>query len=135
MRKKSSNPNGRPLKYKTPEELQTAIDKYFLNPPNKKVITNTDGSTTEVPIFTVSGLGYFLGFMDRQSLYDYCKRGDNFSCIIRRAKYFIESEYEAKLQGTNVVGIIFALKNMGWRDKSEVEQSGDSQININIRKL
>ena len=38
------------------------------------------------------------------------------------------------LQIGNTTGAIFALKNMGWKDKSEVEQSGGLAINWHEEK-
>jgi len=108
------NPVGRPRKYKTPEELQAKIDEYFET--SKK--------------FAVGKLGYFLGFEDRQSLKDYIDRKDEFSCIVRKAKYFIEGEYELLLQENNVTGIIFALKNMGWKDKQDIHQVIEERLDL-----
>jgi hypothetical protein len=117
-------PAGRPRMFETPEALQKKVDEYFLNPPNKRTITTSTGTTTkveQVPIYAICGLAYFLGFLDRQSLYDYEKRNDEYSCIIKKAHFFIESEYEVALRDNNVAGVIFALKNMGWTDKREVD--------------
>jgi hypothetical protein len=49
----------RPRVFEDVEELQGAIDGFFLDAKvkNEKV--------------TMSGLAYYLGFADRQSLYDY----------------------------------------------------------------
>uniref|UniRef100_A0A6H1ZBR6 Putative terminase small subunit n=1 Tax=viral metagenome TaxID=1070528 RepID=A0A6H1ZBR6_9ZZZZ len=126
-KKKENHTIGRPPHYETPEKLQEAIDKYFLNPPNKRKMykDSTSKEYIEIPIYGVSGLAYALGFVDRQSLYDYEKRGDVFSCTIKRARLFIESEYEAGLRENNVTGVIFALKQMGWKDKHEIEHSGE----------
>lgn len=33
----------------------------------------------------------------------------------------VEMAYEHKLSTSNVTGAIFALKNMGWKDKSEMD--------------
>lgn len=33
----------------------------------------------------------------------------------------VEMAYEHKLSSINVTGAIFALKNMGWKDKSEMD--------------
>lgn len=94
---------GRPPIYETPEDLQAAIDEY--------ISTNIDKPT-------ISGLCYNLGFESRQSFYDYeTKKG--FSYTIKKARLFIEQEYEKKLSGNNVAGPIFALKNLGWKDKQE----------------
>jgi hypothetical protein len=97
---------GRPPKYKSPEELQEAIDAYF--------------ELTDKP--TISGLALALGFESRQSFYDY-EQGD-FSYTIKRARLQIEAVYEQKLHGAQCTGAIFALKNFGWTDKTEVEQTG-----------
>ena len=50
----------------------------------------------------------------------------------KRAILKIESVYAKKLAGQNVAGIIFALKNMGWKDKTETEHSGLTPIQINF---
>lgn len=97
---------GRPLKFETADELEAAIQAYFDNQVESKA-----------PI-TISGLAYFLGFESRQSIYDYKER-QKFSYILKRATFFVESCYEEKLSGTTPTGAIFALKNMGWRDKVE----------------
>jgi len=97
---------GRPLIFETPEQLEAAIQAYF----EKQV-------TDKAPI-TISGLAYELGFESRQSIYDYKER-EEFSYILKRATFFVESQYENKLSGTTPTGAIFALKNMGWKDKVE----------------
>lgn len=103
-------PAGQPSYFDTPENLQEAIKLYFEQNGTKS---------------TISGLAYHLGFESRQSLYDYEKR-KKYSCIIKRARLFVESCYEQKLSGINCTGSIFALKNMGWSDKLEV----DSNVNF-----
>lgn len=104
---------GRPRIYNTGEELQEAVDSYF---------------SQEVCDFTITGLALYLGFCDRQSLYDY-EDNDLFSCIIKTAKLRVENAYEKKLNSPACTGAIFALKNMKWKDKTEVEQSGGLNIN------
>ena len=100
--------------FDTPEEMQEAIDAYFASEGKK----------------TISGLAYHLGFESRQSFYDYEERPD-YSYTIKRARLRIEMTYEQALHGNSCTGAIFALKNLGWKDKSEVEQSG-SVTNLNI---
>lgn len=111
---------GRPAMFKTQKALQKKINEYFKNCPDKKTITTKLGEVIEVPIFTISGLAYFLGFESRQSFYDY-ENKEGFSYTIKRARLFIEKEYEKLLQENNCAGIIFALKNLGWSDKTEQE--------------
>ena len=109
--------------YKTPKELQEAVDEYFENPETETLYI--EGQPHEVPILTITGLALRLGFCSRQSFYDYEKR-DKFSYTIKRARTFIENNYEKLLQKNNVTGAIFALKNLGWKDKSEV----DTNVNL-----
>lgn len=123
---------GRPPLFNTPDELADAINEYFnkgvklrkvvLGPPNNRY-------TDELPVPTITGLVIYLGFESRQSFYDYEDKPD-FSYTIKRARLFIENEYEEQLQVGNVTGAIFALKNFGWRDKVEHDISNpDGTLN------
>jgi hypothetical protein len=96
---------GRPAHYETPEDLIKEVIKYF----NECKAENIKA--------TVTGLTLFLGFSSRSSLDDYANRSDEFSYIIKRAKLAVENSYE--LSGTAFD--IFALKNMGWKDRSEID--------------
>ena len=135
---------GRPRYYETPESMQTAIDEYFIyingetkqikqTVFNKKKDINEDMLVTEWARYpepaTITGLIIFLGFSHREALIDYEKR-DGFSDTIKMAKLRVECEYEKKLSGDKPTGPIFALKNMGWRDKQEIEHSGEMSINF-----
>ena len=111
---------GRPLKYKTADELQLKVDEYFDNEIDKKP--------------TITGLCHHLGFASRQSLYDMKKRRE-LSYTAERAVLRIEMEYEKQLRsGGNVVGAIFALKNLGWQDNQSIDHTskGDKISPINI---
>lgn len=121
------HPVGRPLKFETPEELDSKVDEYFewikgeRNPekPTGELKQPSIGYYVREPIDpTITGLTLFLGFSDRQSFRDYGER-DKFSCSIKRAHCRIEQCYEENLRGNNVAGPIFALKNLGWKDKTE----------------
>ncbi len=102
---------GRPLRYETPEQLQDAVNRYFKSAPKP----------------TLAGLAYDLG-IDRQTLYNYAER-DEFFDIIKKSRNKIEAAYEERLIYENQpTGVIFALKNMGWRDKVETEHSGELGI-------
>lgn len=114
---------GRPPLFNTPKQLQNKIDKYFNEGCKKKkkpIKIGNDVKMIEVEIPTISGLAYFLGFESRQSFYDYENR-PNFSYTIKRARLFIEKEYEEQLHEGNVTGAIFALKNMGWVDAKQID--------------
>jgi len=108
------NKVGRPAKYKTPEELQKAVDSYFQN--NDRI--------------TLSGLALHLGFESRQTLYNYAER-DEFLDIIKKARMTVEASYEDRLiYESNATGVIFALKNMDWTDKQQTEHSGGVEIKL-----
>ena len=107
------NAGERPPFYNNPAELQKKIDEYFKKKKEKK---------------TICGLAYFLGFESRQSFYDYESRVE-FSYLIKRARLRIEIIYEERLQSNVAAGSIFALKNMNWSDKQEIDAT------INIPKL
>lgn len=114
---------GRPPVFETVKELDEAIHEYFQNgvklrkivvgkPPNSQVV--------EIPVPTITGLCYHIGFESRQSFYDYEGKAE-FSYTVKRARLFIEREYEEQLTMGNTIGAIFALKNMGWKDQTQTD--------------
>ncbi len=112
-------PGGRPLKFKSVKALESHIDDYF----EKRY-------KDDVPV-TITGLALHLGFLNRQSLYDYKGRPE-YSGTIKKAVAQVEECYEKRLQqGGQAAGPIFALKNMGWSDKQEHELSGPGGESIN----
>jgi len=130
---------GRPRIYSTDIELQVAVDEYFIAIKGiKQQTVNQDGTITEVWLSlpepaTVTGLALALGFESRQSVYDYEKSGE-FSYIIKQARMKVECEYEKKLTtASSPVGSIFALKNMGWKDKNETDMNLSGGLNINMQ--
>lgn len=112
--------------YKTPEEMQKAIDKYFEEHVDKPLLDDEgmplwDKSgniimTTNPP--TVSGLALYLGFVDRRSIYDYAERGD-FSHTVKSAILRIEAYAESHLYMGKPTGAIFWLKNHKWVDEQK----------------
>ena len=109
------NTGGRPPIFESPEQLEEKCIGYL-----KHCI-----ETKEKP--TITGLTLFVGFCSRMSWNDYQEK-DEFSYIVKRAKMTIENSYEQS-GGTFD---IFALKNMGWKDKTEVETKN---INYNSKEL
>lgn len=106
-------PAGRPPKYKTADELQKVIDKYF-------------EVESEKP--TVTGLAYHLGFETRQAIYHLENKNNELSYTIKRAVLKIESVHERGLQGNSNAGHIFWLKNRGWRDTQQIDQNTNITI-------
>jgi len=106
------NNGGHPPFYNDPKKLQLACDKFF-----------EDCKGNNDPV-TITGLALSLGFCTRKSLLDYAEKIE-FVNIIKRAKLKVENEYEKKLYSGQPTGSIFALKNMDWHDKSEIDHSGN----------
>lgn len=115
---------GRPPIFDSAEQLQAAIDDYIQNPPYKAITVGKGENTTtyKLPMLTITGLAYHLGFESRQSFYDYENKPE-FSYTVKRARLFIEGEYEKLLIDGNTVGAIFALKNFGWIDKQALDHT------------
>jgi hypothetical protein len=109
---------GRPLKFKTVEELQTKVKEYFETCDEK-------GKP-----YTITGLALSLD-TTRQGLMNYQER-DEFYDTIKKAKLQCENYAEEQLfVGKNTAGVIFNMKNnYGWVDKQEIEQSGETTHNI-----
>jgi len=108
--------------FKTPEELQKKIQKYFDKGVREKEVIITNKRSLFVSVPTITGLALYCGFADRYSFYEYEKKPE-FTYTIKRAKATIERHYEQLLQGNNPTGAIFALKNFGWSDKQELEHT------------
>jgi len=100
---------GRPRLYKSPEEFDAKVEAYQAYCDEKKE-----------PV-TWTGLALFMGFAARACIDEYSNY-EGFSYSVKRAKTFVEWHYEMRLCGDKPTGAIFALKNFGWQDKSEVTQ-------------
>jgi hypothetical protein len=142
------NNGGRPPTFETPEQLIKECEEYFTYIRGEKEIKKgkrKNEKTGEEEEFeyedwvrypepaTVTGLTLYIGFSDRSSLDDYEKK-EEFSHIIKKARKLVEYGYEMRLHGDKNTGAIFALKNMGWKDKQELEHTGDMNINWNEQK-
>lgn len=125
----------KPAKYSNASQMQKIIDKYF----------EECEENGEIP--SVTGLGYTLD-MSRQDLLNYenCLENGRLKslddsakaeivCTIKRAKKFIESNYEKALfTNGKTIGAIFTLKNnYNWKDKQEIEQTNRT-ISIDVEE-
>jgi len=117
-------PAGQPLKFKTVKILKDKCDKYF-----KDCKYHKNGEERETPIpLTITGLALALN-TSRQTLINYEKK-EKFFDTIKESKTKVENYAEMRLFGNNATGPIFALKNFGWSDKTEIEHSGDMDIKV-----
>lgn len=135
---------GRPLQYKSVEELQTAIDSYFaLCDPHieERLVEgglDQQGQTiwvkrkvmTEQKPYLMSGLARALG-MSRQALLDYSER-EQFVDSVAAAKARCEEYTESQLYGPHASGARFSLANnfngkyQPWSERSIVAGDPDA---------
>lgn len=101
----TKHPGGRPLKFQSVEELQTRIDDYFNTVPRDE--------------WTWTGLALHLD-TSRETLREYRER-EEFVDPLKKALLKVENGYEIDLKQKGQTGTIFALKNFGWKDKTEQE--------------
>ena len=109
---------GRPRKFTSAEEMYSVGLQYI------------EESLANDQHLTFTGLCIALGTV--KSTYweyedgNYDTDEQVFSPLLKSLKQRIENYAENRLFGNNPTGAIFALKNYGWKDKHEVEQTGTS---------
>ena len=133
---------GRHLKYKTTEELQSAINYYFRRcDSNQEEFISKDGETftKTVPVpYTVEGICEVLG-ITRQTLLNYEKAEgyEVFFDTIEKAKAkVLTNTMERALSGKNnpAVDIFSLVNNYGYKNANHKETTEDDKnININIQ--
>jgi len=117
-----SNPVGRPLAFRTVQELEEAIELYFMTDAYINVGAE-EGGKEQARMYapTMSGLALSLG-VDRRTITNYANK-DEFFPAIKKARSRVEVALEQRLYGQTVTGVIFNLKNnFGWCDKQEDAQ-------------
>lgn len=133
---------GRPLKFKSVEELQAKIDAYFAacDSHTSSYVLKT-GEMIQIPDpkpYTITGLAIALD-TTRETLLDYGER-EEFSDAIRKAKLKCQNCAEESLWKPKIAtGVIFNLvNNYGWKNKTETDvTSGGEKLQpavINIIK-
>lgn len=120
---------GRPPKYRTAEELQAAIDAYF----DSMKFTRWGEPIIPPRQPTIAGLAYALGFVDRQSIYDMEDRGDEFSCVLKKARLGIIDTVEERTLMEGKAGQIFWLKNnAGYKDTVDQNVTMGGQVGLKV---
>jgi len=131
------NLDGRPLKFPSPEGLQSIVNEYFaycdsLNP------VNNEGRVTINKPYTVTGLCDYIG-LHKDNWLEYEKR-DGYTYIVKNAKQKVETftVEMASINKTNPIMAIFNLKNnFGYSDKIDVTTNNQpEQLNpTDIKKM
>jgi hypothetical protein len=134
------NKGGRPLKFKTVDELQVAIDSYFnqCDPHLESRLVESGISQTGETIFaqrkvmteqkpyTVSGLARALG-ITRDTLLTYAERPE-FVDTVEAAKERCHEWAENALFSKSATGAAFSLKNnWGWKERQEIDHTTDGK--------
>jgi hypothetical protein len=109
---------GPQARYLTPEDMAAAVDAYFFFDCEK---IKVDNIREPVPLITITGLTIYLGFESRTSLVYYEQEKPEFTWVIRRARLFVEYNYEKMLQIGNYKAAMFALNQMGWKNSFEID--------------
>lgn len=112
---------GRPPIYETVDQIIPVLQEW-----ENKIIAG------EKP--TVTGLCLALNFDSKDTLYAYRDK-EGFSYPIKRALLIVENGYEKALRDSNATGSIFALKNMGWKDKTESELNHNGSVGIVLNEV
>lgn len=112
-------PAGKPLKFKTPQELEEKIEAYFKS--------RCDEEGNPVKPISITGLALALD-TTRETICDYGER-DEYSDSIRKARLRVENFYEERLTFANATGPIFALKNFDWKDTQDLNHGGQNGKN------
>lgn len=131
---------GRPLKFKTVEELIKAIEDYFDYCDNKtKEIHSDKLGDMIVPDpepYCMSGLAYRLG-LSRHGLINY-KRRNKFLSTIKQARRRIEADVERRMNDKNTFtpGLIFNAKNnFGWKDEKHTDLTSNGKTLKGLIKI
>jgi len=143
----TKNKGGRPLKFKSVEELQEKIEQYFKscweqkvdmwgNPlfwkdeKGKKIMDKP--VLKQIKPYTMGGLAVFLD-CSRDTLVEY-KGKKQFSDTIKKARDMIYAYKEESLYTKqNPTGVIFDLKNNdGWKDKVEEDHRFPDGLPIEV---
>ena len=124
----SEIPSGKKLKFGAgqrpvfshPEQMAIALEQYFNSTPEGE--------------WTLTGLALSCG-LSYAGLMRYDKKDKAYYELLERAKLFVHNSYEKGLRKDGRTGDIFALKNLGWKDKQEVENTHKVVVMDSIKQV
>lgn len=132
------NPVGRPLAFKTPEELQEAISSYFEACDSSEIKVyhkqlTKSGELVEVPIrrpYTVEGLAEHLG-VSRMTLINYKGRPEFFYTITQAIEKITRHKIELALVGAydSRFAVFDLINNSNYRNEKHIDhKTGGERI-------
>lgn len=145
MERNKSKRGKQPL-YKTPEDLQVAVDRYFKQCEGKPAydkkgvpVTKRNGTMlrTGETCPTITGLATFLGYKDRRTFTRQRERSQAFFDVVEGAKLRIEDYWEQSLYDReSYQGARYMLcAAFGWRQEyGEFTQQPGIQIVNRVAK-
>ena len=131
-----AHPGGRPLKFATPEIMQTKIDKWIESCWEEQLMKDGTIKQIQSTPYTVSGLALALD-CDPQTILNYSEK-DEFFGIIKRAKTLVLNNIETgALTGKyNPAAAIFNMKaNFGMQERVSIDTNLSGSITINDTDL
>jgi hypothetical protein len=114
----AKNKGGRPLALSV-EGVKARGEKFF-----------SDCDANKKP-YTLSGLALACGFYDRRQMREYEAR-ERFGPTIKRLLTRVEQYAEEHLHTSMPTGPIFALKQLGWRDVTELVGAGGGPLAFQV---
>lgn len=134
------NKGGRPMKFKSPEELEKKINAYFDwcdSRTRKKYITTREGiEVIDEPWqrpYTIEGLAVYLDTC-RLTLINYSEKEEFFNIITRAKAKILANKVEGALDKTYDPAMSkFMLINNYGMSNNDKENTDDKNININIQ--
>lgn len=112
--------------FKNKAALNRLIDEYFERAKNP-----TDKQAEPV---TVAGLALYLGFTSKEQFDDYETLG-KYRTIIKRARFRVMAYYESRLHYPAPTGAMFALKSMGWGDKTKANKTSAKTKSLTVKVI
>ncbi len=98
----------------TPGEFEERVYDYF--------------EDVEADKWTFASMYLYIGVSD--SVFKRMAKRPEYKDAAEYAKMKLMDGYEQKLKGGNPTGAIFALKNMGWSDRAEIDMAVDGTMSI-----
>ena len=122
-----------------PSEMSDKIKDYFKTCGHKKMedidgVKMKDGfgnQRYELVPPTICGLALALGFATKQEMWEYMSQDGQLNRLVKRAHLMVEEFSERMITaGRGMAGNVFKLKNLGWKDKFEVELSKAPELHF-----